>query len=201
MRDWVVVRRLGRKPYVETYDAMRAFIKDRSADSQDELWVLEHEPVYTVGLSVKEAPETIHDIPVVLTDRGGKVTYHGPGQLVFYPLLHLKKHGLSARKLVCVLENTVLLLLQAFDITAHRMDGAPGIYVNGKKIASLGLKIKNGYSYHGLSLNIDMDLTPFSWIDPCGYHGLEMTQLKDFNVDTTMDTVANMLIDSFERTL
>jgi lipoyl(octanoyl) transferase len=200
MRDWVV-RRLGRKPYVETYDAMRAFIKDRSADSQDELWLLEHEPVYTVGLSVKEAPKTIHDIPVVPTDRGGKVTYHGPGQLVFYPLLHLKKYGLSARKLVCALENTVLLLLQAFDVTGHRIEGAPGIYVNGKKIASLGLKIKNGYSYHGLSLNIDMDLTPFSWIDPCGYQGLEMTQLKDFNVNTTMDTAANMLIDAFERTL
>jgi lipoyl(octanoyl) transferase len=200
MRDWVV-RRLGRKPYVETYDAMRDFIKDRSAYRQDELWILEHEPVYTVDLSVKEAPKTIHDIPVVPTDRGGKVTYHGPGQLVFYPLLHLKKYGLSARKLVCALENTVLLLLQAFDITAHRMDGAPGIYVNGKKIASLGLKIKNGYSYHGLSLNIDMDLTPFSWIAHCGYQGLEMTQLKDFNVNTTMDTAANMLIDAFERTL
>jgi len=93
------------------------------------------------------------------------------------------------------------LLLQAFDVTGHRIEGAPGIYVNGKKIASLGLKIKNGYSYHGLSLNIDMDLTPFSWIDPCGYQGLEMTQLKDFNVNTTMDTAANMLIDAFERTL
>ena len=200
MRDWIVVR-LGRKPYLEIYDTMRAFVKDQSADGQDELWVLEHDPVYTVGLSVKEAPETIRGIPVVPVDRGGKITYHGPGQLVFYPLLNLKRHRLSPRALVCALENAVLKVLSAFAIDGHRMDGAPGIYVDEKKIASLGLKIKNGYSYHGLSFNVDMDLTPFSWIDPCGYRGLAMTQLKDFNVDAPMDTVANMFIDAFEGTL
>lgn len=200
MTDWTV-RFLGRQTYHEVFSVMRDFTLNRNTATQDELWFVEHDPVYTVGQTVKDMPLAIHDIPVVPTDRGGKITYHGPGQLVFYPLLNLKRRRLSPRTLVCALENSVLQVLSAFAIDGHRIDGAPGIYVDEKKIASLGLRIKNSCSYHGLSFNVNMDLTPFSWINPCGYEGLKVTQLKDLNIDTTMDHISSILISSFEQSL
>jgi len=178
-----VFRWLGRADYAPTWRAMQTFTDDRGAATPDEVWFLEHGPVFTQGLNGKRehllAPG---DIPVVGIDRGGQVTYHGPGQLVVYPLIDLRRRGIGVRGLVIALETAVIALAKAHGITASGRRDAPGVYVAGRKLASLGLRIRRGCSYHGLALNVDMDLEPFGRINPCGMAGLEMTQLAMLGV-------------------
>ena len=171
-------RWLGRVDYQSTWQAMKDFTATRTADAEDELWLLEHPPVFTVGLAGDPAHLLAPgDIPVVQTDRGGQVTYHGPGQLVAYVLVDLRRNHLSVHGLVQALEDAVIALAAARGIEAAARRDAPGVYVGGRKLASLGLRIRRGASYHGLALNVDMDLTPFQRINPCGMIGLEVTQL------------------------
>lgn len=159
---------------------MRAFNEQRDDSTHDELWVLEHPPVFTRGVSCKATPRTNPaGIPVVDTDRGGQITYHGPGQLIVYLMLDLKRRGRGVKRLVNGIEQAVIDTLAELDIEAERRPGAPGVYVDGRKIAALGLRVRGGYTYHGLSLNLDVDLGPFGWIDPCGYEGLETVNVAD----------------------
>ena len=181
-----VVRHLGLADYTPTFDAMRAFTATRTAETPDELWIVEHPPVYTLGQAGK--PEHILrdvGIPVVPIDRGGQVTYHGPGQVVIYLLIDLTRKKLKVRELVSAIEQAVIDFLAEHQVTAQRRAGAPGVYVGEAKIAALGLRIRNGCSYHGVSLNVDMDLSPFEAINPCGYPGLKVTQTKDFKLPLT----------------
>lgn len=179
---------------------MRAFTETRDADTLDELWQVEHPPVFTQGLAGKAehllAPGAI---PVIKVDRGGQVTYHGPGQVVIYCLLDVRRLGLSVRGLVTALEQAVIELLAAYDIIAQARPDAPGVYVNSAKVASLGLRIRQGRSYHGLSLNVDMDLEPFTRINPCGYPGLRVTQLRDLGVSLTPTAAAKELLSALGR--
>jgi lipoyl(octanoyl) transferase len=173
-----VVRQLGRVAYEPTWLAMQAFTDRRDAETPDELWFLEHEPVFTQGLNGKaEHVLAPGDIPVVGIDRGGQVTYHGPGQLVMYALVDIRRRGIGVRELVVALENAVAALAAQHGIAAIGRREAPGVYVGGRKLASIGLRVRRGCSYHGLALNVDMDLGPFARINPCGIEGLEMTQL------------------------
>lgn len=191
----LLLRRLGRREYRPVFDAMRAFTDGRAATTPDELWWVEHPPVFTQGVGGK--PEHLlapGDIPVVRADRGGQVTYHGPGQLVVYCLLDVRRLGLGARALVTILEQAVIELLAAHGIVAQARPDAPGVYLEGAKVASLGLRIRQGRSYHGLSLNVAMDLEPFSRINPCGYPGLRVTQLRDFGVELTLEAAAEALL-------
>lgn len=191
----LLLRRLGRCEYRPVFDAMRAFTDGRAATTPDELWWVEHPPVFTQGVAGK--PEHLlapGDIPVVRADRGGQVTYHGPGQLVVYCLLDVRRLGLGARALVTILEQAVIELLAAHGIVAQARPDAPGVYLEGAKVASLGLRIRQGRSYHGLSLNVAMDLEPFSRINPCGYPGLRVTQLRDFGVELTLEAAAEALL-------
>ena len=174
-------RYLGIVDYLETWDAMKTFTLERQPDQCDEIWFLQHPPVFTLGQAGK--PEHIlnaHDVPVVNTDRGGQVTYHGPGQIIAYLLLDVRRRKLGIRDLVIMIENCLITLLDEYGIKADGRRDAPGVYVQSRKIAALGLRIRNGCSYHGLSLNVDMDLGPFSDINPCGYEGMEVTQMRDF---------------------
>ena len=174
------VRRWGLRPYEATLEAMRRFTDERSAQTADELWLLQHPAVFTQGQAGK--PEhllAVGDIPVVQVDRGGQVTYHGPGQLIAYVLLDVRRKGLGVRELVSAMEDSLIALLADWGVQAEARADAPGVYVDGAKIASLGLRIRNGRSFHGLALNVDMDLAPFRRINPCGYAGLAMTQLRD----------------------
>jgi len=172
-------KHLGQVPFHETWQAMKEFTLTRDEDSQDELWFLEHPPVFTQGLNGRKKHELMPgDIPVVPIDRGGQITYHGPGQLVVYPLLNLKRLKLNTRDLVCQLEKAIIACLAEYNIEAYGKRDAPGVYVQERKIASLGLRIKKQCSYHGLALNVDMDLEPFQRINPCGYQGLEMTDIR-----------------------
>lgn len=197
-----LIKHLGLVDYEPTWRTMQSFTDSRTADTPDELWVVEHHPVYTQGLAGK--PEhllRLTDIPVVKTDRGGQVTYHGPGQLVVYLLIDFKRMHIGVRELVRRIEQAVIDMLAGQGITANGDVNAPGVYVDGAKIASLGLRIKNGAVYHGLSLNVGMDLTPFSWINPCGYEGLRVTQMKDLGVDKTLAQVAELLLPQLEKHL
>jgi lipoyl(octanoyl) transferase len=181
---------------------MQEFTAQRTADTPDELWLCEHPPVFTQGLAGK--PEhLLHDIgvPVVKIDRGGQITYHGPGQIVCYLLLDLKRRGLTIKGLVNRMEQAVIDLLAEYDVTAERRAGAPGVYVGGAKIAALGLKVKNGCCYHGLALNVAMNLAPFAAINPCGYAGLAVTQLTAFSPDADIETVGARLIDHLGNNL
>ena len=174
----VVVRWLGRVPYEPTWRAMQQFTEARDAATPDELWLLEHEPVFTLGMNADPAHVLgAGEIPVIRIDRGGQVTYHGPGQLVVYPLIDLRRAQLGVRDLVTALEGAVIELAARHGIRAECRARAPGVYVAGAKLASVGLRVRRGGSYHGLALNVDMDLAPFARINPCGYAGLEMTQL------------------------
>lgn len=176
----LIVRRLGVRDYAPAVDAMRARTEARGADSADELWLLEHPPVYTLGRVAREAHVLDSGpIPVVRTDRGGQVTYHGPGQLVAYLLIDLQRRGLGVRRFVHEIEEAAIGVLSEYGIAAARRTGAPGVYVDGRKIGALGLRVRRGCSYHGLSLNVAMDLGPFGRINPCGYPGLAVTQLAD----------------------
>jgi lipoyl(octanoyl) transferase len=197
-----VVRNLGRVEYEPTWRAMQAFTAARDEATPDELWLCEHPPVFTQGLAGK--PEhLLRDIgiPVVKIDRGGQVTYHGPGQLVCYLLLDLKRRGLTVKTLVNRMEQAVIDLLGEYGVAAERLAGAPGVYVDGAKIAALGLKVKHNCCYHGLALNVAMDLSPFAAINPCGYAGMAVTQLAAFNPDTDMETVSAKLAAQLQRLL
>lgn len=198
----MILRPLGRVDYAATFAAMKEFTAARDESTADELWLCEHPPVFTQGLSGK--PEhLLRDIgiPVVQIDRGGQITYHGPGQVVAYLLLDLRRRNLKVRELVQRIEQAVIDLLADYQIEAVRKENAPGVYVSGAKVAALGLRIKNGCSYHGVSLNVDMDLTPFSAINPCGYEGLAVTQLRDLGVGGDTAQVGRQLAAHLERQL
>ena len=177
--------------------AMSDFALHRSQDDQDQIWLLQHPPVYTQGTACRQGPLTGSDIALVKTDRGGQITYHGPGQIVMYPLLDLKRFGLGVKALVFKLEQAVIELLDELKIVGERRTDAPGVYVNQEKIAALGLRIRRGTSYHGLSLNVDMDLSPFSNIDPCGYQGLRVTQLADHMQVVDTKFITRQLLNRF----
>jgi lipoyl(octanoyl) transferase len=198
----VKVRALGRVAYEATWRAMQAHNAARGPDSEDELWVLEHPPVYTLGLAGRRehvlAPGTI---PVVKTDRGGQVTYHGPGQAVAYVLLDLRRRGLGAKSLVSRIEEAAIDVCAAHGIAASRRVGMPGVYVGQAKIAAVGLRIARGCSYHGIALNAGVDLEPFSRIDPCGYPGLACTRLADHGVRDSIESLQAQLAESLERCL
>jgi len=190
----LILRQLGRQPYQSTFERMQAFTNERAADTPDEIWVLEHEPVFTQGQAGKaEHLLSPGDIPVVQVDRGGQVTYHGPGQLVIYLLLDLRRNSLGVRDLVTLMEEAVVELLGAYGVEGAPKPDAPGVYVDGRKICSLGLRVRRGCSFHGLALNIDMDLEPFLRINPCGYAGLEMTQLARLTDQVEISQVAEQL--------
>ena len=198
----MIVRQLGLVAYEPTWRAMQDFTGHRTADTADEIWLCQHPPVFTLGLAGK--PEhLLRDIgvPVVRIDRGGQITYHGPGQIVAYLLLDLKRRGLTVKGLVKRMEQAAIDLLAGLDIAAARLAGAPGVYVNGAKIAALGLKVKNGCCYHGLALNVAMDLSPFEAINPCGYEGMAVTQLADFVPDITLEQAAATLVAQLEKNL
>nr|WP_298728825.1 lipoyl(octanoyl) transferase LipB [uncultured Steroidobacter sp.] len=189
-----VIRWLGRVEYEPTWRAMQTFTNERNASTPDEIWFLEHPPVFTLGMNA--APEHLlapGDIPVVQIDRGGQVTYHGPGQLVVYPLLDVRRAGLGVRQMVMALENAIIDLLASWNIAAVAKREAPGVYVNGRKVASIGLRIRRGSSYHGLAFNVAMDLQPFQRINPCGYRGLEVTDLRSLGVNASVQEVADAL--------
>ncbi|MBZ9537695.1 lipoyl(octanoyl) transferase LipB [Modicisalibacter tunisiensis] len=199
----VQVQRLGRRDYLPVWQAMRELTDQRDADTPDQFWLVEHDPVFTQGQAGK--PEHLlmpGDIPVVATDRGGQVTYHGPGQVVLYPLLDVRRAGLGVRDLVTALENAVVALLAGYGVTAKARPDAPGVYVGEAKIASLGLRIRRGCSFHGVALNVDGDLSPFLRINPCGYAGMAMTRLADLVDDCPdVDTVAGRLAECLAREL
>ena len=203
MRDLPLrVRELGRAQYLDTWRAMQAFTDQRGADTPDELWVLEHEPVFTLGMNADPAHLLAPgDIPVVQVDRGGQVTYHGPGQLVVYPLIDLRRAGLGVRDLVTALEQAVIATAASFGIVAATRSGAPGVYVEGAKLASVGIRVRRGASYHGVSINVDMDLGPFSRINPCGFEGLAMTQLAALGGPRGIAAVAGVLVPELQRSL
>ncbi len=191
----VRIRELGLVDYGATWQAMRAFTERRDCATCDEIWLLQHEPVYTQGLNCRAGTRGATRIPIVATDRGGQITYHGPGQVVAYVLVDLRRRGRGAKWLVELLEQSVIDLLDSFGVHGERRSGAPGVYVNDKKVAALGLRIRRGSSYHGVSLNVDMDLSPFANIDPCGYQGLEVTQLTDLGIDLSVDEAQSRLRD------
>lgn len=197
----VVVRWLGRREYEPVWRAMRDFTTARTATTPDEIWLLEHPPVYTSGLrGHARVPTSLHGVPVVHSDRGGDMTYHGPGQLVVYLLLDLARRGLGVKALVNLLEQAVIDLLADDGIAAQRRAGAPGVYVNDRKIAALGLRVRRHRCYHGLALNVDMDCSPFAHIDPCGMPGLGVTQLVELGAAGDMKSARHRLLERlFER--
>jgi lipoyl(octanoyl) transferase len=199
----LVVRHLGTAAYEPTWHAMQSFTAARTPETSDELWALQHPPVYTVGVAgrAQHLPRGRDDIPVVRIDRGGQITYHGPGQIVVYVLLDMKRRGLTVRPLVRRLEQAVIDLLHDYGISATGRVDAPGVYVGAAKIAALGLRVTRGCCYHGLALNVDMDLSPFEVIDPCGYPGLAVTQLRDLGVIESLDTVMKRLVLKVEGVL
>ena len=182
--EQIVVKELGRVDYEPTWRAMRAFTQSRDESTPDELWLLEHAPVYTVGQGA-----AMPALPAVKTDRGGDVTYHGPGQAVIYTLVDLARRGIKVKQFVCLLEQAVIDLLGR----GERRPGAPGVYIDGAKIAALGIRVTRGRAYHGVALNVDMDLSPFSVIDPCGYPGLAVTQTKDLGLSYSPTAAARRL--------
>ncbi len=200
----LLLRRLGLADYLPTWEAMKSFTRTRTAATADELWLLEHPPVYTYGVAGRSEhlpPPATTDIPVLKIDRGGQVTYHGPGQVVLYTLLDLQRRGLSVRELVRRLEQAVLDLLAEFGVNAERREGAPGIYVNGAKIAALGLRVSRGCSYHGLSMNVDLDLAPFRTIDPCGYRGMPVTRTADLGIGAGPELLGERLVEKVSEQL
>jgi len=191
----LVIRQLGRRDYTMVWHEMQNYTDNRDSQSADEIWLVEHEPVFTQGQAGKEEHLLFPgDIPVVKVDRGGQVTYHGPGQLVAYFLIDIKRLKIGVRNLVTHIEQSLVELLAEHDITAYPKPDAPGVYVDEKKIASLGLRIRKGCSFHGLALNVDMDLSPFQRINPCGYAGLEMVQMSQFGGPFNHQTVEKELM-------
>jgi lipoyl(octanoyl) transferase len=194
------IRRLGRQPYEATWNAMKAFTDQRDSDTIDELWLLEHDPVFTLGQAGKmEHVLMPGDIPVVPVDRGGQVTYHGPGQIVGYPLIDLRRAGVGVREMVCKIEQALIDTMEHWNIVAERVEGAPGVYVGGAKVGALGLRVRRGCSFHGLAFNVNMDLEPFHRINPCGYKGLAVTQVLDLGGPSQLADVEDVLIGEFCR--
>ncbi len=194
----LIIRQLGMQPWAPVSLAMHQFTDQRDVNTPDEIWLVEHHPVFTQGQAGKSEHLLMPGgIPVMQSDRGGQVTYHGPGQQIMYVMVNLKRRKTGVRQLVTALEQTVIDTLAHFSVTANARPDAPGVYVNGKKICSLGLRIRNGCSFHGLALNIDMDLTPFLRINPCGYAGMEMTQLAALTASVTPDDIQPLLIKNF----
>jgi len=196
----LIVRHLGIRPYLQTWQDMQTFTDQRDADTPDEIWLLQHEAVYTQGQAGK-AEHLLHqtDIPVVQSDRGGQITYHGPGQLIAYLLIDVRRKGLGVRQLVTAMEQAVIALLARSGIEAVAKPDAPGVYVAGAKIASLGLRIRRCCSFHGLALNVNLDLTPFSHINPCGYAGLAMTQTATLGGPQTVAEAEPLLLGELTR--
>lgn len=195
MQDRLIIRQAGRCDYEAVYRAMARFTLDRKGDTPDEIWCLQHAPVYTLGLAGREDHIlAAGEIPVVRSDRGGQVTYHGPGQLVVYLLLDLARLGLTVKRYVWLLEQVVIDLCAELGMEAARRAGAPGVYIAGKKLAALGIRVKRGYSYHGLALNVAMDLSPYRRIHPCGYPGLEVTQLADHGSRLNLGQIRALLL-------
>ena len=198
MLEDLTFKSLGLVNYHETMDLMRSHVK--GVNFSNEIWLLEHPPIFTLGTAAdKKHILNVKDIPIVQSDRGGEVTYHGPGQLVIYFLLDIKKLDFSPNKLVSTIQNFVKDLLQELSIECNFIEGAPGVYVDKKKIASIGLRISKGKSYHGISLNFDMDLSPFKQINPCGYEGLEVVQIKDLNKDISKLQLEKLVIDLLRK--
>jgi len=194
------VRRLGRQPYESTWKAMSAFTDARGADTPDELWLLEHDRIFTLGQAGKmEHVLAPGDIPVLPVDRGGQVTYHGPGQIVAYPMIDLRRAKLGVRELVHKIEQAIIDTLDHWNIGAERRDGAPGVYVGEAKIAALGLRVRRGCSFHGLAFNVNMDLEPYHRINPCGYQGLAVTQVLDLGGPSRLADVEDVLVEQFCR--
>ncbi len=195
MSAQLTIRQLGRTDYETTWHAMQRFTAERDDTTQDELWLTEHDAVYTLGLNRKDVRlASRDDIPLVLVDRGGKITYHGIGQVIIYLLIDLKRKSLNVRQLVNAIEGSIIDFLAAHNITANARSDAPGVYVDGNKIASLGLRLKQQCCYHGLALNVDMNLSPFSSIDPCGYKGMQVTRLRDLGIQmSTQEVGADLL--------
>ena len=202
----IKVRSKGLQDYLITWEEMKSFTENRDSNTLDELWTLEHNSVFTQGLSGKSKhllKET--QIPIIQSDRGGQITYHAPGQLIIYCLIDIKRLGIGIKKMVSMIEQSLIELLSSYDITAHTLKGAPGVYVNDSKIAALGLKVKHGRTYHGLSLNIDMDLSPYTLINPCGYSDLKVTQMRNLtnnilNISDIKHELSEHLIDSVAKT-
>ncbi|ESS71863.1 octanoyltransferase LipB [Methyloglobulus morosus KoM1] len=196
------IRELGVQPYEPIWQEMQRLTQERTDQTHDEIWVLEHLPVYTLGLNGKqEHLLNPGDIPVIQSDRGGQVTYHGPGQLIVYTLLDIKRRKLGIRQLVTLLEQSMVTALAQFGVTATANPQAPGVYVDGKKIGSIGIRIKNNASYHGISLNNNMDLTPFDHINTCGYRDLQVTQLADFGIDISTADLAIPVVNAINTSL
>ncbi len=198
------LQHLGTVDYQEAFEAMRRFTAERNGSTDDEIWLLQHPPVFTQGMNGRsEHLLDLGDIPLVQTDRGGQVTYHGPGQLVLYPLLDLRRRQLGVKQLVTLLEQAVIDLLAGYGIRAERRSDAPGVYVDGDKIAALGLRVKRNGCYHGLSLNVDLDLQPFSRINPCGHTDFGVTRLVDLGVKDSIDVIgeklSGLLLDALQE--
>jgi lipoyl(octanoyl) transferase len=198
----LIIRNLGQRDYVPVWHEMQAFTAARTQDTPDELWIVEHPPVFTLGLNGK-AEHLLNpgDIPVIKVDRGGQVTYHGPGQLVVYTLIDIQRHHLGVKELVRCIEQAIIALLAEYGIQAQGREDAPGVYVAGAKIAALGLRIKKGRTYHGLALNISMDLGPFSHINPCGYVGMTVTQTRDLGIRASMPELRDRLLEHIKTIL
>jgi lipoyl(octanoyl) transferase len=197
----LIIRDLGRSDYQTTLQAMQAFTNGRTAETPDELWLTEHDAIYTLGLNRKNVRLPQNSIPVVLVDRGGKITYHGIGQVVIYLLIDFNRRNLNVRQLVNIMETSIIELLGQYNINALAKADAPGVYIDDKKIASLGLRLKNQCCYHGLSLNVDMDLSPFSAIDPCGYAGLKVTQTKNLGIADSAQDIGKALLKHLQEKL
>ena len=197
MSGQLIFKSLGSANYLDTLQGMKSHLA--SDHFQNEIWMLEHPPIFTLGTAAdKQHVLNANNIPVVQSDRGGEVTFHGPGQLVIYFMIDIKKTKLGPKSLVSTLQEFTQSLLKEYAIDSTFIEGAPGVYVGGKKIASIGLRISKGKTYHGISINVDMDLTPFSYINPCGYEGLEVTQIKDFKKDITLKEVERLAIKLLE---
>ena len=193
----IVIKQFGGVAYLPAAQQMEQFASNREAGELDQIWLLQHQPVYTQGTSCTQTTLLPTDIPLVKTDRGGQITYHGPGQIVIYPLLKIKEYGLGVKSFIGKLEQSVIDVLLGYDVIGERRPDAPGVYVDGAKIAALGLRIRRGTSYHGLSLNVVMDLAPFTNIDPCGYAGLRVTQISDLTEVANLKGVQDALLKRF----
>ncbi len=202
MSESIILRRLGLMDYLSSYRSMSAFTSQRGSETTDEIWCVQHPPVYTLGLAGRQ--EHILDageIPVVTTDRGGQVTYHGPGQLLVYLLLDLRRRKIGIKDYVYLLEQSIIDYLEPRGILAARKPGAPGVYIEGRKIAALGIRVRRGCCYHGLAFNVNMEMTPFNGINPCGYENLEVVQLSDFCPSPEVETVSDGLLEHLLRNI
>ena len=200
--DRLFIRELGLQDYRSTFESMRSFTASRNESTPDEIWFLQHQPVYTRGVSCRDRPwGDGSNVLLVDSDRGGQITYHGPGQLIGYLMLDLRRRRLGIRQLVSHIESVIVEVLSEYAVVGSTHPGAPGVYINGAKIAALGLRIRNGCTYHGISLNVDMDLAPFDFIDPCGYESLPVTQLRDLGVSSGIPDLETALAKRFQKTL